>query len=292
MIRHLHRAKSSYNIATSSKNMSPESRLVFDGQNAVRKCGLAYLLKREVEAMEYVREHTSIPIPKIFHACVDETLRSGEMVRDHYILMQIMPGKRLDKAWPQMADNARARTRRQLKGHLEELHSLTPPAGQPEVGTITGAGAYNHRSKRGPYLLPPYASVAEFESHLPDKIATRRPQLAAEFRQAFADRRAEDRGAHFAHGDLSWTNIFVDQSSGVVTGITDWETAGFWPDWWEFHMALLGDRDKRLWWVRIACDVLEKRQVERTLMIQMETALTEMEREDQRRALPRSRGRR
>jgi len=39
----------------------------------------------------------------------------------------------------------------------------------------------------------------------------------------------------FSHGDLSSLNILVDGES--VVGIVDWETAGWWPPYWEYATA-------------------------------------------------------
>jgi aminoglycoside phosphotransferase (APT) family kinase protein len=36
---------------------------------------------------------------------------------------------------------------------------------------------------------------------------------------------------HFAHGDLSDYNILIDPDTGAITGIIDWEMAGFRPPW-------------------------------------------------------------
>jgi Phosphotransferase enzyme family len=36
---------------------------------------------------------------------------------------------------------------------------------------------------------------------------------------------------HFAHGDLSDFNILIDPATGAVTGVIDWEMAGFHPAW-------------------------------------------------------------
>ena len=36
---------------------------------------------------------------------------------------------------------------------------------------------------------------------------------------------------HFAHADLSIANLMVDPESGVITGVIDWEMAGFRPAW-------------------------------------------------------------
>ena len=36
---------------------------------------------------------------------------------------------------------------------------------------------------------------------------------------------------HFAHADLSVANLMVDPDSGAITGVIDWEMAGFRPAW-------------------------------------------------------------
>jgi hypothetical protein len=36
---------------------------------------------------------------------------------------------------------------------------------------------------------------------------------------------------HFAHGDLSDSNILIDPDTGKITGVVDWEMAGFRPPW-------------------------------------------------------------
>ncbi|KAI0032374.1 hypothetical protein K488DRAFT_33700, partial [Vararia minispora EC-137] len=39
----------------------------------------------------------------------------------------------------------------------------------------------------------------------------------------------------FTHGDLVPKNIMVDPSDGYrITGILDWENAGFYPSFWEY----------------------------------------------------------
>lgn len=40
-----------------------------------------------------------------------------------------------------------------------------------------------------------------------------------------------DETFHFSHGDLSSWNILVDPQSGTITGVIDWEMAGFRPAW-------------------------------------------------------------
>ncbi|KAJ3476769.1 hypothetical protein NLI96_g10933 [Meripilus lineatus] len=41
----------------------------------------------------------------------------------------------------------------------------------------------------------------------------------------------------FTHGDLIQHNIMVDPKSGHITGIIDWESAAWMPDYWEFSIV-------------------------------------------------------
>ena len=48
---------------------------------------------------------------------------------------------------------------------------------------------------------------------------------------------------HFAHGDPSEANILIDPDTGVISGIVDWEMAGFRPAWLSAVAAGLFDDD-------------------------------------------------
>ena len=50
-------------------------------------------------------------------------------------------------------------------------------------------------------------------------------------RPLYAPRGAAAAPFHFAHADLSVANLMVDPASGAVTGLVDWEMAGFRPAW-------------------------------------------------------------
>jgi len=49
----------------------------------------------------------------------------------------------------------------------------------------------------------------------------------------------------FTHGDLKPHNILV--KDGHITGFLDWESAGWYPDYWDFTTALRFTR-KNFWW--------------------------------------------
>ncbi|KAE8312066.1 kinase-like domain-containing protein [Aspergillus transmontanensis] len=70
-----------------------------------------------------------------------------------------------------------------------------------------------------------YFGVRRYEHELPDMLPR-------------SDR------AVFTHGDIAPRNIMVDENANI-TGIIDWEYAGWYPDHWEYarilRLALWGD---------------------------------------------------
>jgi hypothetical protein len=99
-----------------------------------------------------------------------------------------------------------------------------------------------HRLDNG-FPCGPFASVSQFHDLVAPMMQCPRPELAAEYRRRLPD----DYPVHFAHADLSYEHIFVDEVTGNVTGIINWEVAGFWPAWWEYRKALYGSLQQRLW---------------------------------------------
>lgn len=76
--------------------------------------------------MEYVRLHTSIPIPTILSIHIEGNSSDGDQgwILDgdqNWIIMERLPGDQLGSVWPEMKDEAQAETIRQLKHYLEQL---------------------------------------------------------------------------------------------------------------------------------------------------------------------------
>jgi len=160
----------------------------------------------------------------------------------------------LGKAWPAMCENARDRTINELKSYLEQLHAIRPLAYEAGwIGSCSKGPAYDHRLD-DMSTCGPWTSVGEYHDFLVAPVkASPRPDWVAKFRSKLPD----SHGIAFAHADLSWENILVDPDSGKVTGILDWEMAGFWPGWWEYRKALYGARSQS-WWRDILRKVIEE----------------------------------
>lgn len=53
----------------------------------------------------------------------------------------------------------------------------------------------------------------------------------------------------FTHGDFKAHNILVDDE-GQLSGFLDWESAGWYPEYWEFTTTMRFGRGS--WWFQVA----------------------------------------
>ncbi|KAL2186563.1 hypothetical protein L209DRAFT_662586, partial [Thermothelomyces heterothallicus CBS 203.75] len=95
-------------------------RIVFQDSDTVRKLGPAWRLQREVEATDFVRRHTSLPVPAVLEIHLEP---SSDNERGWFV-MERLPGSELGVAWPNMSEGARGETIRQLRSYCEQLRNL------------------------------------------------------------------------------------------------------------------------------------------------------------------------
>jgi aminoglycoside phosphotransferase len=206
------------------------------------KHGTGYEVQREVDAIEFVRSYTSIPVPSIIesHALNDEG----------WFSMKILPGVPLTDAWTSMIEDAQRTTQQDLYKYINMLRAIPPPE-SAYIGSCNSGPAFDHRLNNG---LPcgPFSSESDFNDFLVVPI-TRNPrkELVAYYRQQLAD----NHEIVFAHADLCGDHILVEPTTGKITGIIDWEMAGWWPAYWEYTKSLFGNRYKP-WWKKLVSEVL------------------------------------
>ncbi|KAK4151643.1 kinase-like domain-containing protein [Chaetomidium leptoderma] len=232
-------------------------RVTFEDPNLVRKRGDAWRLRREVEAMDYVRRHTSLLIPTIMETSPELDTEYGEKpAPEGWILMERLPGVELGVAWPNMSEESREETIRQLRSCFDQLHQLRPD-GAGWIGSFSGGPAYDHRlDNRAP--CGPFSTVGDFHDYLVAPVKRcPRPDWVSKYRNQLPD----SHSIRFAHADLSWENILLDPETGTVSGILDWEMAGFWPTWWEYRKALYGFRSQP-WWMYVLKETMTEYRAE------------------------------
>lgn len=217
-------------------------------EKTVRKRGVKFRIEREIEAMRYVQEHTSIPVPNVIQVHLDE---SEDEARS-WMLMERLPGVELGSVWTEMDGSAQAQTISELKSYFDELHSLRPPTttrmGPAWIGSCSQGAAYDHRIDNM-RTCGPFASIGAFHDMLVAPLGDLRPDWLPKYRGRLPD----DDEVVFVHADFGDENVLIDAATGRVTGIIDWEMAGFWPRWWEYRKGLFGSSCQP-WWE----DILNK----------------------------------
>ncbi|GAA5834753.1 hypothetical protein JCM11251_003654 [Rhodosporidiobolus azoricus] len=173
---------------------------------------------------EMVRKATDLPVPKIYGTRVNgqETL----------IYLEMLPGTTLYKAVRSLPPTEYSVIRKQLDFLFQELHSLHAPEGAP----LGGFGGQNLGAlwpiRSHPLFtpsLPSFSTPAELHEWLRALNASRRELPAETWDRDIAPFLAAFSRPVLVHGDLNPSNILVDGDK--VTGIIDWEMAGYYPEW-------------------------------------------------------------
>jgi len=184
----------------------------------------------EAHAMVYVGKHTSIPVPKVYCA-----FRQKKYT---FIVMQRMKGDFIGYKWQQRTEESKSRLLAHLKLMLDELRTLEPPPGTG-VQNVLGGPLRDLRVIWPPETFGPFPTTEKFlkwlrfdwEVHeIHDKCTSK--QAWEIWNNIAVIHRSRDWPLKFTHGDLNWSNIFVQGDR--VTGIIDWGTSGWYPSFWEY----------------------------------------------------------
>ncbi|KAG8631418.1 hypothetical protein KVT40_000558 [Elsinoe batatas] len=147
----------------------------------------------------------------------------GSSAEQSWAVMQRMPGQDLEHAWPDMSEAARTRVATQIKAMVEELRAIKQDDG-PWVGTCS-RGSLSVPRGTDAITAGPFESVRDFHDFLNIPIRQHFPaERAQRLRAVYTDTCQ----VYFSHGNLIPEHIFVVPESGDITGVIDWDSAGFW----------------------------------------------------------------
>ena len=186
--------------------------------------------------------NASLPVPKVI--CYGE--HSDTPHAPVSILMTRVPGKELGQIYETLDDDEKHAVLRQLDHYLRVIRSWKSPLGENRICSLVGtplrsvrmpnhrAGLFESEEEFNDYLIEP-AWSGGFPSEMYHNEALNRGKGMA-------------RSPHrivFTHGDLQHHNLMIHQ--GRITGLLDWESAGWYPEYWEFTTALRFARED-FWW--------------------------------------------
>ncbi|KAF8216831.1 hypothetical protein K438DRAFT_1658325 [Mycena galopus ATCC 62051] len=186
----------------------------------------------EALATEYVRTHTSIPVPKVLDV-VRVPARSVHHNRSWLMISAILPGTPLfiSGSGHRLKDASERQVQRvceYLRDWIAQLRNESPF--DQRVCGFTGGSFRSYRISED--LVRPFASADDLHAHesltLPPSELASNPQLA----HLVSARKNKSYRIHLVHGDLLLHNILAD-SDLRPTGIVDWECAAWMPEYWE-----------------------------------------------------------
>ncbi|OAA40244.1 Protein kinase-like domain protein [Metarhizium rileyi] len=192
-------------------------KVILQADKTVVKSGKRIALG-EAEALK-VAAHAGIPAP-----CVHDVYRATD--GQGRITMDYIEGQSLDKLWPAMSVQQKKDIARQLRGLVEKMRSVTPPANL--IGACDGEEIRDTRLYFT-YHSPPCRDEEAFNEFLLSGLYENTPPLV---RAAFSRRLRTNHRVVLSHCDLTPRNILVQD--GQIQGLVDWEDSGWFPEYWEY----------------------------------------------------------
>ncbi len=187
-----------------------------------------------------------------------------------FLVMQYLSGTPLDVLWGDILEHEKADVIQQLHDTFVRVRALSPPS--PSVfGSVVG-GPVPHRFfmtlNKDPAITGPFTDEAAFHNAIAQHLRQNQaddgmPQWTSDFLGRHLASAMSHHACVFTHGDIQRKNILVvealplprqaDGGDGrpaapprrlVVSGVVDWEGAGWMPSYWEYaSMFVFADWD-------------------------------------------------
>jgi aminoglycoside phosphotransferase len=196
---------------------------------------------KEAEAMSFVRNHTTVPVPRVL----------GTYVHDdqNYLFMDRVPGKTLRDCLKnnELGPDDLQSLADEMKGYLDQMRSLrvTDCEGSEFIGSVGRKPCLDFiftygMEENGPFLT---------EEDMHDNILRRYGRGFEDSGDCYLDlfrgmvQRMLKEHPHkicFTHADLASRNIMIE--NGHISGIIDWGQAGWYPEYWEYVKLMWGGK--------------------------------------------------
>ena len=195
----------------------------------VRRC--------EEAALRLVKDQTQTPLPELYVA--NYFSKDGEEHGD--FLMSLVDGSPLHSVWENFDNDTKKQICHELWEVIRQLRGIARPSGFGDFYQCLADGSPSSDVLLEDLNKPPFPILNDndlrarvYERYLnsnggsyPEELPSILPRSSASV---------------FTHGDLTPRNIIVN-SAGRITGILDWENAGWYPDYWEYANIMKPSRD-------------------------------------------------
>ncbi|KAK1144999.1 hypothetical protein N8T08_004714 [Aspergillus melleus] len=184
------------------------------------------------------------------------------------ILMTRMPGVELGQVYETLSGEERDSVSKELQRYTGTMRGWLNPWGGDRICSLTGSSI---RSVRVPnHSMGPFESEEELNRYLIQPSWSGAFPSEEAYTTALDTAKGIEKKSHrmvYSHGDLKHHNILV--KDGKITGFLDWESAGWYPEYWDFTTALMFTPEA-FWWYSFVLELggdayLEELNCERAL---------------------------
>ena len=178
----------------------------------------------EAASMRFISSSTSIPVPEVLCAFQhrDQT----------YIVMERIDGDMLGSGWVKRSAASKAKLLAQLTDMIQEMRKIPPPQ-DGAVSSVDGGSLFDCRLSNPLTHFGPFRSVQDFHRYLRYDV-NYHPNNDPDIDKLVAFH-GRDWPLRFSHCDLSSLNVLA--RGDKIVAILDWETAGWFPAYWEYTTA-------------------------------------------------------
>ncbi|PYH95642.1 kinase-like protein [Aspergillus ellipticus CBS 707.79] len=194
----------------------------------------------EAHTLRIVERYTSIPAPRAIDVL--------ETSRHAYMLMTCVPGRPIGLVLDIMTDDQLKQAVHDLKRYVAELRQIPPSPTEYQICNSQGDGVLDWRIPDSSREQLRFKTEADFNKYLTDPFW-------ADIRTRAAKSHGIPHDIVFTHGDLNPRNILAE--NGRITGIVDWENAGWFPEYWEYTKAHYTVRSLKRWLADVVDVVFE-----------------------------------
>lgn len=200
----------------------------------------------EAATLRFINQHTNVLAPRLYGVRIqigkvfDEDGDTGEQRPQTCIFMSYIPGDPLSRLLPNMDDSTISQIISEVKDQVKILRSLN------DEGYI---GSINRGVCLDPLFRPggkggygPFESERDMNDFLVENQYKQSSSRKYHMRKAMNSRMHK---ILFTHGDLVPRNIIV--KDGHLSGIVDWQNAGWYPEYWEFVRAICTHTPEDAW---------------------------------------------
>lgn len=215
----------------------------------VLKYGMSFRLA-EVATLRYLAKRTKVPIPRVYCAFKERNVT--------YILMEWIDGEPIRTGWENRSQSERKRLLEQLRDYIDIFRNLPHPLRSlpGAVGAVDMQQAFDFRTFKGELGFGPFAKEADFNNFLRfgvqldyDILHKGKSWISSpdvdELQKLVKMQDQETRKICFTHGDLNGWSIIVKK--GKIVALIDFETSGFFPEYWEYTTAIATNRRHEVW---------------------------------------------